>query len=234
MKTFGILTLSAVIAAQTLGAAVLYQPTPIGSSVRTADFGTNQQSGFRTFDNFTIASGGIVEKVTWRGLYIDFANPDPAPAPTEDVLNWELSFHADNAGLPGTQLAFETFAAADVSSTFLGTGFFSVGQTYRVSYYEYSVDLANPFLALSGTQYWFGLLGISDNANPAFALLGATGYDDSSVQQTLGAGMSVVDTVVRARDRAITLEGTVPEPGTYALSVLGLGLLIARKRRTAA
>jgi hypothetical protein len=167
-------------------------------------------------------------------LYIDFANPDPAPAPTEDVLNWELSFHAENAGLPGTQLAFETFAAANVSSTFLGTGLFSVGQTYRVSYYEYSVDLVNPFLATPGTQYWFGLLGISNNVNPSFALLGATGGDDSSVQQTLGAGMSVVDTVVRARDRAITLEGTVPEPGTYALSVLGLGLLIARKRRTAA
>ena len=96
------------------------------------------------------------------------------------------------------------------------------------------MDLVNPFAAMPGTQYWFGLLGISDNTNPSFALLGATGGDDSSVQQTLGAGMSVVDTVVRARDRAITLEGTVPEPGTYALSVLGLGLLIARKRRTAA
>ena len=70
MRNHWVLNLSAFVLAQTLGAAVLYEPTLIGSSVRTADYGTTQQSGFRAFDNFTILSGGIVEKVTWRGIYI--------------------------------------------------------------------------------------------------------------------------------------------------------------------
>lgn len=231
MRLKPLLSLSIPFLCPLLGAAVLYEPTPIGSSVRTADYASSTQNGFRVFDNFRLTSGGIIEKVTWRGIFIDFANPDPAPAPSPDVSVWQLSFHADSAGLPGMQEALESFAAASVTSTFQGTGLFNAGGTYRVSFYEYSVSLTTPFQAAAGTQYWFGLLGLSENFNPAFALRGASGGDNSSVQQTLGAGMSVTSTDVRFADRAIKLEGVeLPEPSTYALCGSALFLAIGIRR----
>ena len=86
-----------------LGAAVLYAPTPIGSSPRTSDYGDVSQSGFRTFDNFSVNSNGYVETVSWRGFSLGNAE-QPAAAPAPDANSWEIAFYGDNAGIPGTQL----------------------------------------------------------------------------------------------------------------------------------
>ena len=215
-------------------AAVLYAPTPLGSSARISDYGSADQFGFRTFDNFTVAPGGEVRKVTWTGFWIDLNNPSPAAAPAPDALSWDIAFHADNVGTPGTQLSLESFTAASVSSTFLGFGAFSVaGGTYNVAQYRYSTDLSAPFTVLPATQYWISVLSRSTSYYPAFALQGATDGDDNSYQQTLGAALSVVDANAVARDRAIVLEGTaVPEPGSLCVAAGGLLLLAMLKRRT--
>ena len=235
MKTLAATALAAsafmTFAAGEAGAAVLYAPTPIGSSARTSDFGDSSNSGFRSFDNFTVADGGIVQHVSWSGFWIDFGNPDPAPAPAPDVLSWEVAFYADNAGIPGAQLSLDTYAAADVDETFVGDGQFSVGSLFNVAFFDYSVDLLTPFAATAGTQFWFSVMARSDEFNPAFALRGATGGDDASYQHTLGAGLSVVNEGAVARDRAVVLEGTLPEPGTLALVGAGLLGLVAIRRR---
>lgn len=218
----------ACLATVSLNAAVLYAPTPIGSSARFSDYGSTDETGFRALDNFTLASGGRVERVSWSGFWLDQIQPAPAPAP--DVDTWEIAFYADNAGAPGAQLWLESIAPVDVSSTFLGTGVFSVNGLYNVSFYNYSVDLPSFFNAAAGTQYWVSILAGADTFRPSFALRGATGGDDSSWQQVLGAGMSVVSGNAVARDRAIVLEGTVPEPGTWLITAAGLLALPAIRR----
>jgi hypothetical protein len=150
------------------------------------------------------------------------------------VLSWSIAFHASNGTTPGGELASETFAAAAVTSTFLGNFVFNVNGSFNVSLYEYSIDLNSPFLAVAGTEYWVSVLSLSDVYDPAFALLGATGGDDSSFQQTLGAGMSVTNTSTVFRDRAIFLDGTlrsVPEPATLPLALCALALLALRRTR---
>ena len=218
--------LASTLAAANASAAILYNPSVIGSSARVSEYGSNDQFGFRSFDNFTLLQNANIERATWYAFWIDFNNPVPAAAPSPDVLTWEISFYGDNAGIPGTLLATQPFTAADVASNHQGDGSFTVGDTYNVSFYEYSVDLTNPFLATAGTQYWISILARSTNYAPTHVLRGATGGDDSSYQQQLGAGESVTSGNSVARDRAIVLEGSpVPEPGTFALSAAALLLL---------
>jgi hypothetical protein len=211
-------------------AAVLYAPTPIGSSARTSDYGDISQSGFRAFDNSTINTNGYVERVSWTGFYLGGIQPAVAPAP--DVLTWEIAFHADNAGVPGTQVFLESFAAASVAETFEGSSVFGINSTlYNVNLYSYSVALTNPFDFSGGTQYWVSIMSRSDTSGPAFPLRGATGEDESSYKQFLGPAMSVTGGTARAADRAIVLEGTVPEPGGIVLGVTGLVLILAARLR---
>ncbi|HYP08086.1 MAG TPA: PEP-CTERM sorting domain-containing protein [Bryobacteraceae bacterium] len=232
MKTFSLLALPALVLAPALSAAVLYQTSTGNSSLRNADYALSSQSGFRVFDDFTIASGGYIESITWRGMYYDDANPRPtaAPPPVEDVQSWQISILSDDAGQPGGQLLLLNLPAADVSSTFLGTGIFTAGDSFNASFYDYTATLPSSFLATPGTQYWFGLVGTTPDNDIRFTWRGATGGDNSSRQQTLGAGMSVLAVNSVSADRAFTLEGTVPEPSTYALLGLSLALGIARKR----
>jgi len=224
---------SIILAVGGANAAVLYEPTPIGSSARTAHYSTSDSTGFLPFDNFTLSLGESVLRATWRGFWIDFNNQVPVPAPSPNVLTWQLGFYADNAGAPGTQLASSSLLAADVTETFQGTGVFNINGAFNVSFYEYSVDLPTAFVPSAAGQYWFSILSVAGASNPAFALRGATGGDDLSYQQQLGAGMSVVTGNPVARDRAIRLEGEVPEPGTIALAGMALlALPLLRRTRT--
>ena len=215
-------------------AAVIYGPTQIGSSARTSDYGSAAQFGFRTFDNFATSINSTVETLTWFGFWADFDSPIPTAAPAPDVQNWEIAFYADNGGSPGTQLSFESFAAGAVTSTFLGNGLFTTNDTYNVAIYRYSVALTNPFSVSGGTDYWFSVMSRSSAYYPAFVLFGATGGDDASFQQTLGAGLSVLAENAVSRDRAVVLEGTVPEPpATILLAMAALLLPLSRRLRRA-
>ena len=232
MHKIALLTSALLLASATgADAAVLYATTAINSSVRISDYGQTSQSGFRTFDDFVIATDGSVQTVSWRGLWIDLGSPDPAPAPLPDVLTWEVAFYADAGGAPGAQLSSQSFGAATVTSTLLGTGLFSAGNTYNVAYYDYSVDLPTAFAVDAGTTYWLSVFSRSDLAQPAFAWRGAIGGDEVSIQQQLGANLSVLNTSLVSRDRAFTLEGTVPEPASILLLATGAAALLRRRRR---
>jgi len=50
-------------------------------------------------DDFSLASGGSIEKVTWWGFY---ASTDLVYAPTPPTDNFTLRFYSDNSGLPGS------------------------------------------------------------------------------------------------------------------------------------
>ena len=232
MKAFTLSFALILAAASNLQAAVIYGPTVIGSSARISDYGSATQTGFRPFDNFTPAFDASVETVTWLGFFLDQTAPTPAPAPLPDVESWDIAFYADNVDAPGSQLSFESFAAADVTSAFVGTGTFIAGGTFNVNYYQYSATLTSPFMVTGGTEYWFSVLSRSSSYYPTFTLLGATGGDSASYQQLLGAGMSIDSAYAVAADRAVRLEGTpVPEPSTMMLLATGIGLSFSRRFR---
>lgn len=233
-STFALVLLAAASAAQ---AAAIYAPTPISPSPRTSDYGTADNFGFRSFDNFSSSSGAVVQQVSWWGLWFDAGNPAPAPAPSPDVQSWTLAFHASSGGTPGADLLVQTFAALDVTAEFLGTGTLSAGGVYNTMQYRYSVELPVEFVAAAGVEYWVSVTATSSQFYPAFALFGATGGDDMSYQQTLGPGMAVTESSFRAADRMIRLDGqllAVPEPGTALLAVLPLLALAASRRRVQA
>lgn len=215
-------------------ADLIYATTVIGASPRTSDYGTVTGFGFRTFDNFTSASGATIERVSWSGLWFGDVTPAPAPAPLVDT--WRIAFHASSGGVPGAALWTQDVAAADVASTFTGNGVLTAGSTYNVSLYDYALDLPSAFNIAGGVEYWISVLAIADNFNPMFAIRGATGGDDASYQQTLGAAMSVTSAASVARDRAFVIEGTlqVPEPGSLALGGMALVALAMSKRRSLA
>lgn len=209
-------------------AAVLYGTTAIGASPRTSDYGSNTQAGWRSFENFEIAGGGTVQRITWSGLW--FGDLQPAPAPAPDALSWDIAFHASTGSAPGVQLTLQNYLTAQVSSTYLGNGVLNAGGLYNVSFYEYSVELSSDFVAQDGTEYWLSIMARSDDLSPAFAWRGATGGDDASYQQLLGAGMSVSGEFARAADRHVVLEGerleqTVPEPASGLLVLLAVGAM---------
>ena len=215
-------------------AALLFSTTPNGNAAWGSDYGTVGGSGFRTYDNFLLNSGAYVDTVTWDFLYLDLNAPLPAPAPAPDVNQWVVAFYADNAGVPGAQLATHTFAAADVTASLVGTGTYGVGgNVYNINSYHYSIDLPAAFLAQQDTTYWLSVLALSNTYNPIAAWRGGNGGPaDTTYQEQLGPGMAVVGDFERGGDRAFSLAGRqAPEPSMLLLAAMGLGAAVVRRRR---
>ena len=213
-------------------AAPLFATTLNSNAAYGSDYGDN--SGFRTYDNFQLGTSSHVEALTWDFLFIDLARPQPAPAPTDDVNQWIVSFYADNAGVPGAQLASHTIAPADVTSTFPSQGSYSVdGNTYNITSYHYAAGLPTDFLALAGTTYWLSVFALSDAYSPVAAWRGGSGgLGPSTFQQQLGAGMVVTSARTIASDRSFSLEGRqAPEPSVLLLTAAGFGAAVLRRRR---
>jgi hypothetical protein len=236
MKTINFLTLAAMLLlvtsfSEVASGAVIYGTTAVGSNPRTAEYSTVSNDGFRTFDNFTPGFNATVQKVSFSGHYVDFNNPQVAPTPQTDTFT--IAFWANNGGLPGSLLSSETFNFADLSPTLLGTGGFNLGTVYQVSRYSFTANLTTAFSVNQGTQYWISILGVRDANNPIFGWFGATGGDNVSVQQSLGASYQVTGTSTTSLDRAVVIEGSVavPEPGSVALCFFGLAAVIARARK---
>lgn len=241
MRIHSMLAVAALVALPaTTQAAVLYVQAPTLESARTSDFGSASNGGFRMFDDFTLSTSASIEQVTWRGLWIGSAVV-PAPAPAPDALSWDIAFYEDNGGLPGAIRASQILTPGQVTLTSLGAGVFNIsGVQFNVVVYDLSVVLPIPVNVAGGTRYWFSPLAHSENFSPFFAWLGSdlpsSVGDDRSIQQVLGAGMSVVSTSEILRDRTFRLEGTasVPEPALTILLGTAAAGFVARRRRARA
>jgi hypothetical protein len=220
-------------------AEVLYSQPFFLSSARISDYGTTDATGFRMYDDFTLASDARVERVTFLGLWLGPAGSDLA-APSPDPSSWEFGFFADAAGQPGASLSVQTVTPAAVSTTYLGNTTFNFGNgdLRQVNIYSMAATLPSAFLATGGTKYWFSPFTLSPTLLPAFSWLGdnpnAPVGDSRSIQRVIGPGGAVTQTIEVGQDRGLLLEGsTVPEPATMALVGVGAAFLLARRRRRA-
>jgi len=97
---------------------------------------------FTAFDNFTLTTDALITDVEWQGSYSD--------AVQGTIIQFEIIFWSDNAGLPGQALqtydilgtAGEHFVASD-SNGFLA--------------YSYTTHLPTPFAADAHTTYWLSI-----------------------------------------------------------------------------
>jgi hypothetical protein len=184
---------------------------------------------FQTFDNFELAQGGRINGITWQGLYWDFTTTQNNP-PAPNTTSFQLSFYADNGGVPGALLSSQVLT--NVTSQFVAPAVFgpdNQGNLDNVNVTSFNGTLSQPFLAPAGTPLWLSVVSNSTSFPPAFIWDSGTGGDGQSFQTDFFTGASSP----QARDRTFALEGDVvgiPEPSSLSLLALG-GLGLAGWRR---
>lgn len=189
--------------------------------------------GFQAYDNFSLATSGTVNTVTWQGFYDDYINAGANPV-APDTKSWKIDFYGGAAGAPGALLSTATLPAAQVTTTFLGVGSFN----QAVNVYSFTATLPVPVTFDPGTAYWFSPLSIQTAFDPFFSWSAAAAQSGGTSYQrnvapgaTTGAGLDAV----RPDDRAFALL-YVPEPGAAAVllgALAALGLLRVRPRAIA-
>lgn len=184
--------------------------------------------GFQTFDNFTLGQSANINNVTWRGFIFDTAPGAPAADPI--TTTWQLGFYADDSAVPDPGAALQVFnlAAADVSVTFLANDTFD-GKDVKV--FEWSADLPTDFAVSGGVRYWFSPVSLQPTFSPLFAWSASTPATGLSYQRQYQGGVWGALSA-NGNNRAFSVGGAyVPEPGTWALMILGFGAAGAVLRR---
>lgn len=179
-------------------------------------------SGFRAYDDFTLASAATITSVTWQGIYIPSSSTAVAPAP--DTTSWSIGFFADSSDFPSGSLYGATLPAASVTTTLIGPSTFG---TQPVNLYSFTATLPGGFAAAAGTKYWFSPLSLAPSFNPFFSWSASTAVYDGLTAQTYSGGTNYN----RSDDRAFSLTASVPEPATWALMVGGFAAVGVGMRR---
>lgn len=205
----------AAVAAATAGSAnasvVFSQPYDGGSNAYSSQNDTNSFGNFATvYDNFTLAGTATIGNVAFTG---GFFNPN-SPGP---ITGFTVNFYSNAGGQPGALLS-STAVSGDGHQAL-------IGDTGGVFMANYSVD--TNFTATGGTQYWLSVvptLGFP----PQWGWAQSGTGDGVEYQDFFGSRSQV------GSDAAFTLStatSAVPESSTWAMMILGVGMIGGTMRR---
>ncbi|MBI5763328.1 MAG: hypothetical protein HZA51_07380 [Planctomycetes bacterium] len=184
---FALVFVGAFLASQA-AADVLYTqpPNPAGGQYKSAWYSPDGlDSDEHVWDAFTLASGGAINEVRWRGAYA-YYNMGVGKAP---VYDFTVSIYRSIAG--GSQP--DVGAGGRLVQHFVGgnAGETAVGTFGGVLMYDYAFVLPAPFQAVAGTKYWVQIeayQGLTPNFGwpPDWSIARGTGGDGSHFRRVGG------------------------------------------------
>jgi len=219
VRMFGsafLLALTCTAGARWAGADPIYVQRPadsLGGSPSQSDPTGVLPVEIVTFDNFTVARDGAINRVEWLGSY-----DGPAHEPLQ---GYTIEFWSDSAGLPGRLL----WSISSKGNPF--EGFVANDATF--SAFRYGTDLGIPIPVSAHTTYWMSI-ALSVPFPPHWFWRDGIGGDDRSATLTASGGIFPI-----SHDRAFTLFATpsaiTPEPGTLALLSAAAAFSVWRRQR---
>lgn len=216
------LVLAALIASNSAGAQTLYSQTPIDP----CGFGyysstvARPNRNFKHADDFTIASGGVIDRVRWWGMSEGRVS---GTLGNFSAFTVEV-FAANGAGtLPGTLLLTQTFTQAQTSPTPTGRLAFDTGATE----YMQEIALTSPFVATAGVKYFLAVSATPVvGAGDAWLWQDGTFVNGASALMSLSVGQW---SVFQDSDSAFQLI-SVPAPGAASPFLLLAAVGVRRRR----
>jgi hypothetical protein len=224
MNQSTLLSLTFVAVQSVASAAVLLNQPLVAFDARTSSVTTAGTSGLQTWDRVALPFGGYVNRISWTGGFIDFANPANNPInPTAD--SWGIKVAFDSEGEPGAVSASQSFLFNAVTQTLLGNSTIA-GQPVRI--YSFTANLSTPIFFNANENMWLTVYSVAPTTNPLFAWVSGSGGDGVAKQVNVSTG-----NVGSYTDRALVLEGTeAPEPATFwSIGLAGVALAAFRRRK---
>jgi hypothetical protein len=211
-------------------AASLYIQAPSlpgGYTTWTSGFVDSSMNYYSTLDNFSLSSTSILTGISWQGDYLQFDpstgnNLNGAPNTTQ----WRFAIYTagGTSSFPFTLVTQQIVPASSVTETFAGTtGFFNPGSgtTTIINYYNESVTLSGITLQAKQT-YYLGIFSFNNGSGDAWSWTSSNTGDGVSYQYNTFDNA----TLTRSLDRTFSLSGNVvPEPSSFAMALLGAGIL---------
>jgi hypothetical protein len=164
-------------------------------------------------DDFVLADDMYVTDVHWHGGYW-------GGSPVEPIAFNILIYADDGTGLAPTQPGTEIYGAYGVSPNYAADPNYANG-------FFYDIDLASPFMAQAGVQYWIGIQAVV-NFPPQW---GWTSTFDGNHGATTVQGFPLLGIpywTTLTEDMSFQLTG-IPVPAPTSMALLGLGALIRRR-----
>lgn len=216
------LTLSLTLAAiqMTASAAVLLNQPIAFIDARTSSVTTAGTTGIQTWDRVALPDGGYVNRISWIGAFIDFANPANNPInPTAD--SWGIKVAFDSEDEPGGVSASASLLFNSVAQTLLGNATIA---SQPVRLYSFTADLSTPIFFNANQSMWLTVYSVAPTTNPLFSWVSGSGGDGVARQYNVATGVNNGYT-----DRALILES--PEPATFwSIGIAGVALAAFRRR----
>jgi hypothetical protein len=199
----------------------IYQQAP--GALNGPSASSDVLQGRQAFDDFVLNMPASVSDVFWYGAVWPNTPDDPFD-PSTDVLTFDVAFYNDDStNNPESAPFFRTTLNPLVTAT------------SEPFFFAFSADLGTRVVLLPDTRYWLSVLGVGGNFEFSWLFAGyqpGEPLTGRSISRLIGGGGDV------ANVGDLTFALAVPEPGTFALTVLGvLGLgirrIAARRRRDA-
>lgn len=194
---------------------VLYAQTPAPNNGFISDFSSVGEVQYA--DDFTLASPATLTSVTWRGAYAVNSTPS-------FPLRFNLFIYGDNGNLPDAGAVLSTTSINYTSaSQVTDTGLLVLGEKL----WEFTAPIS-PLELEGGTRYWFS--PYADTSNDSDDTWYWTSSHSEVPASVARRGSSTSWTADDDGDFYFVLNGTVPEPVSLAIPMLGF-LAVLRRRR---